>query len=189
MMASTLEGAYKEAEEKMEKTSLSVKKELTEIRTGRAATSFVENIIVDCYGSSMPLNQVASIGIPEKKLIVIQPWDKTILAEIEKAILKSDLGLTPNNDGNLIRLPVPSLTEERRKDLIRLVKRLVEEGRVALRNIRREAMDGLKSIEKEGKVSEDEMRSEHDQIQKLTDEYISQMDEVLKKKEEEILEV
>ena len=184
-----LEGIYKDTEEKMEKTSLSIKKELAEIRTGRAANSLVENVIVECYGSTMPLNQIASIGVPEKRLIVIQPWDKSILPDIEKAFLKSDLALTPHNDGNVIRLPIPTLTEERRKDLIRLVKRLVEEGRISIRNIRRDAMEHLKAKEKEGKVSEDELRREHDRIQKLTDQYISQVDEILKKKEEEILEV
>lgn len=184
-----LKEIYKEAEEKMEKTSQSMKRELAEIRTGRAATTLVESILVDCYGSAMPLNQVSSIGVPEKRLIVIQPWDKTILPQIEKAILKSDIGLTPNNDGNLIRLPIPPLTEERRKDLARLVKRLIEEGRIAIRNIRRDAMDHIKSLEKEGKVSEDEMRQDQERIQKLTDQYISQLDEILGRKEEEILEV
>jgi len=188
-MVSTLEGVFKDAEEKMEKTSLSLKKELAEIRTGRAATSLVENVTVECYGSTMPLNLVSSIGVPEKRLIVIQPWDKTILPEIEKALLKSSLGLTPNNDGNVIRLPLPSLTEERRKELIRLVKRLVEEGRISIRNVRRDAMDHLKSLEKEGKASEDESKRGKDRIQKLTDQYISQMDEILRKKEEEIFEV
>lgn len=183
-----LEGIYKDTEEKMEKTSLSLKKELAEIRTGRAATSLVENVKVECYGSTMPLNQVASIGVPEKRLIVIQPWDKSILPEIEKALLKSDLALTPNNDGNLIRLPIPTLTEERRKDLIRLVKRLVEEGRISIRNVRRDAMEHLKATEKEGKVSEDDAKRGHDRIQKTTDQYISQVDEILRKKEEEILE-
>ena len=148
-----LEGIYKDTEEKMEKTSLSLKKELAEIRTGRAATSLVENVIVECYGSTMPLNQVASIGVPEKRLIVIQPWDKSILPEIEKALLKSDLALTPNNDGNLIRLPIPTLTEERRKDLIRLVKRLVEEGRISIRNVRRDAMEHLKATLSSGEAA------------------------------------
>lgn len=184
-----LEGVYRETEEKMEKTSHSVIKELSEIRTGRASTSLVENIPVECYGSTMPLHQISSIGTPEKRLLVIQPWDKSLLPQIEKAILKSELGLVPQNDGNLIRIPIPSLTEERRRDLIRLVKKLVEEGRVAIRNVRRDSLDALKGIEKEGKTSVDELKREHDRIQKLTDGFISRLDEILRKKEEEILEV
>ncbi len=184
-----LKETYGKTEEKMEKAVEAVRGELLRIRTGRATPSLLDGVKVECYGSTVPLNQVASIGVPEPRTILIQPWDKSILEEAEKAILKSDLGLTPSNDGNVIRLSVPPLTEERRRDLVKLVKRLAEEGRVAIRNVRREANERVKEQEKEGRVSEDEGKRAQKKIQELTDSYIEKVDAVLEDKEEEIMEV
>lgn len=184
-----LKETYKTTEEKMEKAVQAVRTELLRIRTGRATPSLLDGVKVECYGSSVPLNQVATIGVPEPRAILIQPWDKSILDEIEKTLLKSDLGLTPTNDGNVIRLSIPPLTEERRKDLVKLVKRLAEEGRVAIRNVRREANERVKELEKGGRVSKDEGKRAQKKIQELTDSYIEKVDAVLEDKEEEIMEV
>lgn len=178
-----------DAEVRMEKAVESTRHELATIRTGKASPALLDTIKVSYYGSMVPIKQVAGINTPEARLLTIQPWDKSLIGEIEKAILKSDLGLTPVNDGLTIRLPIPVLTEERRKDLVRLCHKLVEEGRVAIRNVRRDANERLKKLEKDHQISEDEYHTAVEQVQKTTDKFISQIDEILKKKEEEIMEV
>ena len=162
--------------------------ELKRIRTGRASLSLMDGIRVDYYGTQTPLNQMASLAVPESRLITIQPWDVSVIKDIEKAILKSDLGLTPSNDGKLIRISIPPLTEERRKQLVKVVYKKGEEHRVAVRNQRRDANDLLKSLKKDGEISEDDAFKAQDQIQKITDEHIKLVDEVCKDKEKEILE-
>jgi ribosome recycling factor len=178
-----------DAETRMDKAVESTRQELAKIRTGKASPALLDTIKVSYYGTMTPIKQVAGINTPEPRLITIQPWDRNLIGEIEKAILKSDLGLTPVNDGLLIRLPIPVLTEERRKDLARLCHKLVEEGRVAIRNVRRDANDRLKKLEKDHVVSEDEYHKAVDHVQKVTDKFIGAIDEVLKKKEDEIMEV
>ena len=175
--------------EKMEKAVSSLSRELASVRAGRASANLLDKLSVDYYGAPTPVNQLASISVPEARLLVIQPYDKSVLADIEKAILKSDLGLTPANDGSLIRLSIPALTEERRKDLVKLVKKYSEESKVAIRNIRRDGNDDLKKLEKNGEITEDELRGNTENIQKLTDEYIVKIDQVAKDKEKEIMEV
>jgi len=177
------------AGQRMEKTVASTQSELSKVRTGRANLSLLDTVRVNYYGSTVPLKQVANLGIPEPRLILIQPWDRNMLGEIEKAILKADLGITPNNDGHVIRLPIPSLTEERRKDLVRLVRQMGEEGRIAVRNIRRDALDYLKKGQKEGKISEDEEYNSGIDVQELTDKYIKKIDAVISEKEKEIMEI
>ena len=176
-------------EHKMQKAIEVLKTEFTGIRTGRANAALLDTIRVISYGNPVPVNQVASISVPEARLIVISPWDKGLMGEIEKAILKSDLGLTPANDGKVIRLPIPTLTEERRKELAKVVKKMAEDSKVAVRNIRRDANDEIKKLEKDHKISEDESKKAHDDTQKVTDKYVALVDEVLKKKEKEIMEV
>ena len=178
-----------DAEAKMQKAVEVLTKDLAGIRTGRASPSLVDRLPVEYYGTPTPLNQLANVAVPEPRMLVIQPWDKTALTAIEKAILKSDLGLTPSSDGKLIRLVIPPLTEERRRDLVKISRRRVEEARVAVRNVRREAHDDLKELEKEKLISEDESRRANEQLQKLTDAMIEQVDQVGQKKEAEILEV
>ena len=178
----------RETRKKMEKALESNARELSNIRTGRATISLLDGINVDYYGAKSPINQVASVSIPEARLMVIQPWDKSLIGEIERAILKADLGLNVNSDGNVIRITVPELTEERRKDLVKLARKLAEEGRVAIRNIRREANDALKKLEKAGELPEDNSRREQSEVQDLTDEYIGKIDEMLRVKEKEIME-
>ncbi len=177
-----------EAGKKMDKAIEAFERDLAHVRTGRASAALLEGISVDYYGSSMPLTQVASVSVPESRLITIQPWDANVLPEIEKAILKSDLGLTPNSDGKLIRVSVPPLTEERRRDLVKLVKKMAEECRVALRNIRREAIEKLKAQKKNKEISEDEMFKLQDEIQKIIDDRVKKVDQVLGGKEKEIME-
>ena len=164
-------------------------REISNIRTGRATISLLDGINVEYYGARSLINQVASISIPEARLMVIQPWDKSIIGEIERAILKADLGLNVNSDGNVIRITVPELTEERRKELAKHAGRVAEEGRIAIRNIRREANDALKKMEKSGELPEDDSRREQSQVQDLTDEYIGKIDEMLQAKEKEIMEL
>jgi len=164
-----------------------VSREFGSVRTGRASAALLDTVRVDYYGTLTPVNQVASIAVPDARTLLIQPWEATQLSAIEKAIIKSDLGLNPANDGKLIRLTLPTLTEERRKQLAKTVHKIAEEGRVVIRNIRREANDKLKGMAKDKKVSEDEERRGHDQIQKTTDRFVSKVDELLKKKEQEIL--
>ena len=163
-------------------------REFAGVRTGRASTALVQGIAVDYYGTPTPLHQVAAVATPETRLITIQPWDQSLVPAIEKAILKSDLGITPSNDGRIIRIAIPPLTEERRKELVRIVRRMTEEGRVAIRNIRRDANEKLKSLEKQKQVSEDDLKKATDSVQKLTDKYIKELEMALASKEKEILE-
>jgi ribosome recycling factor len=158
------------------------------MRTGRASLSILDAIRVDYYGTMTPLNQMATLAVPESRLIMIQPWDVSIIKEIEKAILKSDLGLTPSNDGKIIRISIPPLTEERRKELVKVVHKMCEDHKVTVRNVRRDANDLLKSLKKDGEISEDDAFKGQDQIQKITDEHIKLIDECYKDKEKEILE-
>ncbi|MDR7072172.1 ribosome recycling factor [Fictibacillus barbaricus] len=178
-----------QAEEKMQKAIGSLRREYSTLRAGRANPSLLDRVQVDYYGTPTPINQLAGVTTPEARLLVIQPYDKTAMGDIEKAILKSDLGLTPSNDGQVIRIAIPALTEERRKDLVKLVKKFAEEAKVALRNIRRDANDDLKKLEKEAEITEDELRRYNDDVQKLTDKYTSEVDSVSSNKEKEIMEV
>ncbi len=173
---------------KMEKSVSLLGQELSKLRTGRASPALLDGVKVEYYGSVLPLNQVATINIPESRLMIIQPWDKTALPAIEKALYKSPIGLTPNNDGNVIRLSIPPLTTERREELVKLVQRLGEDTKVAIRNVRREANSEIKKEEKNKKISEDESFNSQEEVQKITDEYIKQVDDILKKKEKEIRE-
>ena len=174
---------------RMGKSIDSLKEEFKKIRSGRANAGLVEGLMVDYYGNKTPLKQLASISVPEPRLIVVQPWDKGSLADIEKAFHKSDLMLTPNNDGKVIRIAVPALTEERRKELVKVAKGKAEDARIAIRNIRRDGNDEIKAAEKEGHVSEDDSKKAISEIQKITDEYIEQVNTLLEAKEEEIMEV
>ena len=184
-----LEEVYEEVERKMERSIEALRKDLSRIRTGRASLALLDGISVDYYGIATALNQMATLAVPESRLITIQPWDKTQIGPIEKAIQRSDLGLTPTNDGTLIRLSIPPLTADRRKDLVKQVKKVGEESKIALRNVRREGNDMLKSLEKDKSVSEDDWRRGQDQVQKITDRYIAQIDEILQSKEHEVMEV
>ncbi len=180
---------FTEAEKKMRTSVEAFQKELKSIRTGRASLSLLDGITVEYYGAQTPLNQVATLSIPESRLITIQPWDPSLIKEIEKAILRSDLGLTPSNDGKIIRVPIPPLTTERRQQLVKVVKKTAEDYRIAIRNIRRESNDQLKTLEKEKEISEDEHHRAQERIQKLTDDYIAKIDEIMAQKEKEVLEV
>lgn len=180
---------YRNAEERMQKALSVLKQDLASLRAGRATPALLDKITVDYYGSPMPINQLANISVPEPRLLVIQPWDKNAVPEIERAILKSDLGLTPNTDGSVIRLAIPQLTEERRKELVKICKKKAEEGRVAIRNIRRDANEELKRMEKAGEITEDEYHRAQEEIQKLTNKMIEGVDKVLADKEKEIMEV
>ena len=183
------EETYADAKRRMEKAIESTQAELAKLRTGKASTALVDTVQVQYYGSMVPLKQVGNISTPEPRLIVIQPWDKGLLPEIEKAILKSDLGLNPSNDGIVVRIPIPALTEERRRELVKLVKKLGEEGKVAIRNIRRDANDKLKGAEKKHDISEDDLHRFQENIQELTNDQIKRIDEILSTKEKEIMEV
>lgn len=178
-----------DTKERMNKTIEHFTMELASMRAGRANPGMVEKIMVDYYGELTPLNQLANITVPEARLLVIQPWDKGSIPNIEKAILKSDLGITPTNDGNVIRLAIPQLTEERRKELVKVLKKKAEETKVAVRNIRRESNDLIKSSEKEKLISEDESKKGMDEIQKLTDKYIKDIDSITQTKEKDIMSV
>jgi ribosome recycling factor len=177
------------AKDRMQKAIVAIGHELAKVRTGKATTALLDGIRVNSYGSMVTINQVATISVPEPRLIVVQPWEKAMAAEISKAILKADLGLNPINDGVLVRVPIPQLTEERRKDLVKLCKKLAEEGRVAVRNIRRDANEHLKKAEKSKEISEDDHRRISEEIQKMTDEYISEIDDLVTAKEAEVMEV
>ena len=185
-MADT-QSVMKEVETKMTGALEALGRDLATVRTGRASAGLLDGIRVDYYGTPTPVNQMASISVPDARTIVIQPWEAGQLKAIEKAIMTSDLGLNPVNDGKIVRLAMPSPTEERRKQLAKTVHKIAEESRVAVRNLRREAYDKLKALAKDKKVSEDEERRSHDQIQKTTDRFIAKVDELLKKKEQEIL--
>ena len=166
-----------------------LKKEFASVRTGRASMGLLDGIVIDYYGTPTPVQQLASLSIPESRQIAIQPWEQRLIPEIERAIMKSDLGLTPMNDGKLIRINIPILTEERRKQLVKIVKKRAEESKIAVRNIRRDGNEELKKLEKEEHISEDEVKKEHDEIQKITDSFIKKIDELLAHKENEIMEV
>jgi ribosome recycling factor len=178
-----------ECEAKMEKAISALEKELGKVRTGRASLALLDDIRVDYYGTPSPLNQVATLSVPESRLIVIQPWDHSLIGAIEKAILKSELGMTPANDGKVIRITIPRLTEERRKELVKLVKKMGENSKIGVRNIRRETIETLRAREKEKEISEDELHHLQDQVQKTTDTFVGQIDEVIAEKEKEIMEI
>jgi len=179
----------KKANDRMNGAIDALKKDFSAVRTGRASLGLLDGIAIDYYGTMTPLQQLANLSVPDPRQIVIQPWEGKIIPEIEKAIMKSELGLTPMNDGKLIRINIPMLTEERRKQLVKVVKKRSEEAKVAVRNIRRDANEDLKKLEKEEHISEDETKKEHDEIQKMTDSFIRKIDEVLEHKEKEIMEV
>ncbi|MBW1740726.1 MAG: ribosome recycling factor [Deltaproteobacteria bacterium] len=183
-----IESAYDDVGERMGKAVEALKNEFNKIRTGRASLALFDGIRVNYYGTPTPLNQVASLSIPESRLIVIQPWDQSIIGEIEKEILKSELGLTPMNDGKLIRIAIPPLTEERRKELVKVVRKIAEEYKISIRNIRRDTNELLKGLKKDGEISEDEFYRAQDKVQKITDDYIRLVDQTCQKKEKEILE-
>ncbi len=179
----------REAKERMQKSVDATARELARVRSGKASPSLLDGIKVDYYTNMVPINQAATISVPEPRLIVIQPWEKKMVPEIVKTIMRSDLGLNPVAEGNVIRLPIPPLTEDRRKDLVKQIKNTVEEGRVAIRNIRRDANDQLKKAEKAKEISEDEQHRTADKVQELTDDFIKKLDEILEHKEKEIMEV
>lgn len=183
-----LDDIYKETQDRMEKTIIALKSELKRLRTGRASLSLLDGIRVDYYGTPTPLSQMASLSVPESRLITIQPWDVSVIKDVERAILKSDLGVTPSNDGKLIRINIPPLTEQRRKEMVKVVNKTCEEYKVAIRNIRRDSNELIKGFKKEGDISEDEAFKGQEHIQKITDEFIKQVDGVYKEKEKEILE-
>lgn len=180
---------FDDIENKMNKTISVFEQNLSEVRAGRANPAILNKITVNYYGVDTPINQVAGISVPEARLIVIQPWDGSILKEIEKAILAADIGINPNNDGKVIRLAFPELTEERRKDLVKDIKKMAEESKVAIRSIRRDGIDDAKEMQKESLITEDELRSAEDKIQKITDKKIAEIDKILEDKEKEILTV
>lgn len=179
----------KDMEERMSKAIHTLKKDLATLRTGRATPAILDKVVVDYYGTPTPISQLANINAPEPRLLLIQPWDKTALKDIDKAIQQSDIGLTPSNDGQVIRIVVPPLTEERRKDLVKVAGKDGEETKVAIRNIRRDANEDIKKLEKAGSISEDESRRHQESIQKATDKYIAEVDKVVKDKEKDIMEV
>jgi ribosome recycling factor len=178
-----------DAKRRMDKSVDTTAHEFNTVRTGRASAALLDRIQIDYYGQKTPLKQLATVNVPEPRLLTIQPYDPGSIKTIERAIQESELGLTPSNDGKLIRLPIPQLTEERRKELVKVVKHLAEEGRVAVRNVRRDVMHDLKELVRDGDVGDDEERRAEDRAQKLTDEHVAKIDDLLKKKEEEIMEV
>lgn len=180
---------YTNIEERMKKTISVYEGNLSEIRAGRANPAILNKVTVDYYGTATPINQVAGISVPEARLIVIQPWDMSILKEIERAILASDIGITPNNDGKVIRLNFPELNEERRKELVKDIRKMAEEAKVAVRQVRRDGIDEFKKLQKESSITEDDLKQAEDQIQKLTDKYVDEIDKILANKEKEIMTV
>ncbi len=184
-----MEKVFKDGKAKMQKAIKVLEQELAKLRTGRASTGLVEDLKVDYYGTPTPLNQLASISIPDSRTIAIQPWDRSAFSEIEKAILKSDLGLTPVNDGKIIRINLPPLTEERRKDLVKLAKKYGEESKIAIRNIRRELNETLKKMKNNKEITEDDLHKGQEEVQKLTDQHIEQVDKIVSAKEAEIMEI
>ena len=183
-----IDSLYDDAREGMAKSIDALKNEFKKVRTGRASLALFEGIKVSYYGTPTPLNQVASLSVPESRLIVIQPWDQSVIGEIEKEILRSELGLTPMNDGKVIRVPIPPLTEERRKELVKVVHKIAEEHRVSIRNIRRDTNELLKGLKKDGEIAEDDFYRAQDKVQKITDDYIRLVDQTYREKEKEILE-
>ena len=184
-----IQDVKKRMTEKMDGAIEFLRKELSGLRTGRASLALLDGVTLDYYGSPTPLQQVAALAVPESRLITIQPWETRLIPEIEKAISTSGLGLTPSNDGKIIRVSIPYLTEERRKELAKIAKKMAEEGRVAIRNIRRDANDELKKLEKQSGLSQDDVRKAQDEIQKATDQYIHKVDDLLQKKESEIMKI
>ncbi len=176
-------------EERMKKTISVYKENLSEIRAGRANPAILNKVTVDYYGTATPINQVAGVSVPEARLIVIQPWDMSVLKEIERAILASDIGITPNNDGKVIRLNFPELNEERRKELVKEIKKMGEEAKVAVRCVRRDGIDEFKKMQKDSVITEDDLKQAEDQIQKLTDKYVEEIDKVTDEKEKEIMTI
>ena len=178
-----------EARTQMEKAVEAMRREFTSVRTGKATPALLDTVRVDAYGSKMPINQVGTVSAPEPRLLIVQPWDKGLLKAIETGIVAADLGLNPSNDGNIIRVPIPQLTEERRKEMVKLLHKLAEEGRVAIRHARQEANKELKKKQGDHEISEDDAHRQMEQVQKLTDEYIAKIDQLLKHKEQEVMEV
>lgn len=183
-----IDDVLNDTENRMKKAVEALERDLGGVRTGRASSRLLDNVKVDYYGTPTPLNQIASITVPEARMIVIQPWDKSVVPAIEKSILKSDLGLNPSTQGQVIRLQIPELTEERRKEIARVVKKKVEDGRISVRNIRRGSLDKLRTMEKEKEISEDDEKRAEKQLQEITDKYIGNIDEVGKSKEQEVME-
>jgi ribosome recycling factor len=184
-----VEERLKDAKRRMQGAVAALGSEFASVRTGRASTALLDRVTVDAYGTRTPLNQLATINAPETRLLTIQPFDRSIMQSVEKAIMESDLGLTPNNDGQTIRLAIPQLTEERRKEMVRLVHKMAEEGRVAVRNVRRDVLNEMKRAEKDGELSQDQLKGGQDEVQKLTDAEVKAIDELMARKEAEILEV
>ncbi|MFQ5628547.1 MAG: ribosome recycling factor [bacterium] len=179
----------KEAESRMAKSVEATREELARIRTGKASPSLLDPVRVQAYGSSMPLNQVATVSTPDPRLITVQPWDKNLIGDIEKAILSANLGFNPANDGTIIRVPIPQLNEERRQEYVRICRKIAEDGKIAIRNIRRDANDHLKKLEKDHELSEDQTHTFMDDVQKTTDNHVTAIDDILKMKETELMEV
>lgn len=184
-----IDAIFKELNDKMDKSIDALHREIAKLRTGRASLSMLEGIRVDYYGTPTPINQLATMSIPESRLITIQPWDAGVLSDIEKAVMNSDMGLTPTNDGKLIRISIPQLTEERRKEIVKTAKKNAEECKVAIRNNRRDANESIKKLEKDKTISQDDMKKSQTKIQEITDKYIDRVDDILKHKEKEIMEV
>lgn len=180
---------FSDLQKELDKTVTAFRRDLSKVRTGRASTALLEGIMVDYYGTPTPLNQLGNLSVPQPRLLVIQAYDRGAMGNIEKAILKADLGLTPNNDGKVIRIPIPELSEERRRELVKHVKKVAEEFRVSVRNHRRVMIDKLKEIQKGKEITEDELKQGQERVQKMTDEFIGRVDKVLKTKEDEIMEV
>jgi ribosome recycling factor len=178
-----------EARQQMEKAIEALRREFSGVRTGKASPALLDTIKVEAYGSHMPLNQVGTVSAPEPRMLVVQPWDRAMIGPIERAIRESELGLNPSNDGKVVRVPIPALTEERRREYVRLLHKMAEEARVAVRHARKEANDAIKVQQKAGDVSEDDARREQDEVQKLTDRYVEKVDELMKHKEAEVMEV
>lgn len=185
----TVDGSLKDADHKMEQALVHLREDLSSIRTGRASAAVLARVTVEYYGTPVPLNQLASVTVPEPRLLVIQPFDKNSIAQVEKAIQQSDLGITPSNDGQVIRLAFPPLTEERRKELVKQVHHRAEEGRVAVRNVRRHAKDDMEKLERDHDISEDDLSRGEKELQKLTDRYVGEIDETQRHKESELMEV
>ncbi|HKZ46912.1 MAG TPA: ribosome recycling factor [Thermodesulfobacteriota bacterium] len=184
-----IDAIFKELKDKMDRSIDALHREIAKLRTGRASISMLEGIRVDYYGTPTPINQLATISVPESRLITIQPWDAGVLSDIEKAVMNSDMGLTPTNDGKLIRISIPQLTEERRKEIVKTAKKNAEEGKVAIRNNRRDANEEIKKLEKDKTISQDDLKKSQTKIQEITDKYIDRVDDILKHKEKEIMEV
>ncbi|NOY13632.1 MAG: ribosome recycling factor [Deltaproteobacteria bacterium] len=184
-----IDEVMKEARTAMDRAVKALKKEMAKVRTGRATTTLLDDVRVDYYGVPTPLNQVATLAAPEPRLLTVQPWEKNLISEVEKALFKADLGLTPSSDGQLIRLPVPALTEERRKEMVKIIKRMSEEAKISVRNARRDANETLKMLEKEKEITEDDLKRSEKEVQHVTDEFVAMIDSVVQNKEAEVMEV